>query len=298
MKNMKAYFNLNSIKLVITLGVAAILNFSCTEDINLDLDTTYVRLVVDGSISTDTTSHKVILSRSGDPLNRDSIIYVSDAVVTINDGTSEITLAENPLHKGVYETPPTYYGVPGKTYTLNISNVDVNDDGTKETYSASSYLKRMNKIDSIALVYQKFAEEEYGWMVKLYALDAGGRNYYLTKVEKNGVLLTDSIKEFGKAINDGFSGKYYPGFPVYYLSHSKIDERLTVGDTITLVLNCITEDYYNFVDGFQKEYMPKVPIFSGPSSNVITNIEPKEKAVGFFAAYSTQRKSIVFKGGK
>jgi hypothetical protein len=295
MKKMKTYFKRHSIKLSLILSIATVFNFACTENINLELDTTYVRLVVDGTITTDTTVHKVTLSRSGDPLNRDSIIYVSDAKVTINDGTNEITLTENPLHKGVYETPPAYYGIPGKTYTLSISDVDVNEDGIMENYSASSFLIGMNKIDSIKMVYQKFSVDEYGWLIKLFALDAGGRNFYITKVEKNGILLTDSLKEIGKTINDGFSGKYYPGLPVYYLSHSKIDERLTDGDSITLILGCITEDYYNFIDGFQKEYQPKIPIFSGPSSNVITNIEPKEKAVGFFTAYSTQRKSIIFK---
>jgi hypothetical protein len=293
---MKRYFKYKIIKLVLSTFIIGATFSSCTEDIDLELDSTYIRLAVDGAITTDTTAHKVVLSKSGDALNKLPIEYISGAVVTISDGSTVYPLTESASEKGVYETAPNVYGIPDKTYTLNISNVDINNDGVLENYTASSYLRKMLPIDSIQLIYQKFAEEEEGYAISLFGWDIGGRNFYLTKAEKNGVLLTDSIKEYGKAINDGFSGIYYEGFPVYYLSSNKIDERIKKGDTITLVLNSITQDYYNFIDGFQKEYQPKVPIFSGPSSNVITNIEPKDKAVGYFSAYSIQRKSKVFSG--
>lgn len=293
---MKIYFKIKIIKLALIIGIVAMTSFSCTEKIDLDLDNTYVRLVVDGSITTDTAAHKVILSRSGDALNRNAIKSVSNAIVTISDGNSSFPLFEKIPNTGIYETDSSVYGIAGKTYTLNISNVDVNDDGVMESYSASSFIRKMAPVDSIQLYYQKFSENESGYLINLFGWDLGGRNFYLTKAEKNGVLLTDSIKEYGKAINDGFSGQYYPGLSVYYLSHNKIDERFKKGDTVTLILNSITEDYYNFIDGFQKEYAAKIPIFSGPSANVITNIDPKDKAVGYFAAYSIERKSTIFDG--
>jgi hypothetical protein len=291
---MKTYFNIKAIRLSIFIGIISMVGFSCTEKIDLDLDTTYVRLVVDGSITTDTTAHRVVLSKSGDALNKLPIQYVSNATVTITDGTNTYPLVENANEKGVYETVPSVYGVTGETYTLNISNIDIDGDGIMENYNASSYLKGMSTIDSISLTYQKFSKDESAWIINLYAWDLGGTNYYLVKAAKNGILLTDSIKEYGRAVNEGFSGRYYSGFGVYYLSQNKIDERLKKGDTVTLIMNCITEEYYRFLEGFQKEYGGKIPIFSGPSSNVTTNIEPKDKAVGFFAAYSVEKKSVIF----
>ena len=56
----------------------------------------------------------------------------------------------------------------------------------------------------------------------------------------------------------------------------------------------ITEEYYNFIYDYILDYSPKVPIFSGPSANISTNIEPKDKAVGIFTAYSVKRKSIIY----
>jgi len=270
---------------------------ACTENIDLPLDSTYARLVVDGSISTDTMRHKVILSKSGDALHKNPTEYISNAVVTISDGENEFKLTENPAKKGTYETDPTVYGIPYRTYTLHISNVDVNGDGIMETYSASSFLKNENPIDSIQIKYLEYSSDEKGWMINMYARDiGGGKNIYLMKAYKNDTLLTDSTFEYVNiGDNTGFVGGYYDGFPIYYLSGSKPDENLDAGDIVTIEMDCITEEYYQFLIGFISEYYPKMPLFSGPSANISTNVVPKDKAVGFFAAYSATKKSRIYK---
>jgi hypothetical protein len=270
---------------------------SCSEQIDTKLESTYVRLVVEGSITTDTTAHKVKLSTSGDAVNKEHGHPISNALVTISDGTTVLILHENISMPGTYETDSTVYGVPGKTYTLNISNVDVNGDGTMENYTASSFLPKENPIDSIKVMYNHENKDRKEWQVFLYSLEiGGGRNFYLTKAYKNDTLVTDSISEYYN-INDntGFEGKYY-GFPAYTLAYDKVDERLRKGDVVTLELDGITEEYEKFIYGFILEYYPKIPIFSGPSANVPTNIVPKDKAVGFFTAYSAVRRSVVYNG--
>jgi hypothetical protein len=127
-------------------------------------------------------------------------------------------------------------------------------------------------------------------------MDPGqGRNFYLIKVLKNNKLLTDSIFKYSIGDNSGFEGKYYDGFPVYTLRDERADERLSHGDTVTVELYGITEDYYSFISSYISDYYPKIPIFSGPSANIPTNIKPIDDAVGIFAAYSIKRKSIVYK---
>lgn len=269
---------------------------SCTEEINMPLDSTYTRLVVDGSITTDTIRHKVRLTKSGDALFKQPIQAISNASVTISDGSNEFVLLEDSLNKGVYETDSTVYGVPGKTYTLNISHVDINDDGVYEEYSAQSFLKKENPIDSIQVMYDGRNPDYAGWIINLYAQEiGGGRNFYLLKAYKNNVLLTDSTYEYSLGDNTGFNGGYYYGFPVYMLNKTKKDEVVKDGDLITLEMDGITEEYYNFISDFIQEYNPKIPIFSGPSANISTNIEPKDKAVGFFAAYSVARCSTKYR---
>lgn len=269
---------------------------SCTEDFTPDLDTTYTRLVVDGEVTTDTAVHRVILSRSGDALNKLPRRMISNATVTISDGNNTVTLVENNSNAGVYETLPTFYGVPGKTYTLNISNVDVDNDGAFETYTSSSELKEINPIDSIWVLKQDYTSRQKGWLVNMFARDIPGESFYCVKAYINQTLVTDSLKEYGIANDIGFEGSYYPGIPVYYFNNDKVDERVKTGDVITLELNGITEEYYNFLNGSITESRPKDPLFSGPSANVITNISPAGKAAGFFRAYSIKRASVLYYG--
>jgi hypothetical protein len=290
MKNIK-----NKLKLALYI-IPAIFITACEESFEDKLDSTYTRLVVDGAITNDTMAHKVLLKYSNDALNRNPTRFVSGAVVTISDGTNTFNLHENPKVPGEYLTDDNVYGIPGNTYALNISNVDVDANGVKETYTASSYLPFMSMIDSITVTdYINSSNDELiGWLINLYGQDRGGRNYYLTKAIRNDTLVTDSLKEYGATVNSGFEGDRYEGFSVYYFDKDDTTDIVRENDRITLELNCITKEYYDFVVGFRKEYFPKNPIFSGPSANVTTNISPKEKAVGFFAAYSAVRKSTVY----
>ena len=285
-------------KIKITLLISyLILLISCTEKIDIKLDSTYARLVVEGYMTTDTMRHMVRLSRSGDALNKQPVQYISDAIVTINDGTNVFILKEDKNQKGTYYTDSTVYGVPGKTYTLNISNVEVNNDGKMEAYTSKSLLKNEAPVDSISIYYNNAGTEDKGWDINLYARDiGGGRNFYLIKVYKNNVLLTDSAHKLSSlADNTGFEGGYYNGLPAYFLREKRKDEKLSKNDKVTLEMDGITQEYYQFLIDYVNEYYPKLPIFSGPSANVSTNIEPKDKACGFFAVYSARRKSRIYK---
>lgn len=281
---------------IITLLIS-LLVFSCTENIdNIQLDTTRPRLVVEGYISTDTTRQMVKLSKLGDALKQDPIQVVSNATITISDGTKTFNLLEDATKKGTYFTTPDVYGIPGRTYTLNIRNVDINNDKVMEEYSAVSLLKRLNPIDSVHLVYNNLNPHFINWSVNLYTMDPGqGRNFYLIKVIKNSILLTDSVFKYSIGDNSGFEGKYYNGFPVYNLREERKDERLTRGDTVKVELYGITEDYYSFIYSYITDYYPKVPIFSGPSANIPSNIKPADDAVGIFTAFSIKRKSVIYK---
>jgi len=288
--------NIKSQVFILSIFILASIAAGCRETIdNIQLDTTRPRLVVEGYISTDTTRQMVRLSKMGDALKQEPIQFVSDALVTISDGTTTFDLTEDLTRKGTYLTENGVFGVAGRTYTLRITNVDINNDKVMEEYSAQSILKRLNPVDSIHLVYNNSNPHFKGWSVNLYTMDPGaGRNFYLIKVLKNNQLLTDSIFKYSITDNTGFEGKYYDGFPAYNLREDRSDEKLIPGDKVTLEMYGIDEDYYGFIYSYISDYYPKIPIFSGPSANISTNIKPADDAVGIFAAYSIQRKSIIY----
>jgi hypothetical protein len=238
----------------------------------------------------------VVLSRSGNLSKDDSFDPVSNAEVSISDGTTIFPLKEDISKKGTYYTAPNVFGVPGRTYTLSINNVDINGDGIMEQYTAKSELKNENPIDSIHVVYDNRNPDMMGWYINLFTKDIGGRNFYLVKAKIGKVMVTDSVYKYSFTDNTSFEGKYFYGLSVYFLNQNYERERLVPGDTVELELYGITEDYYQFLMDYILEYYPKLPIFSGPSSNVSTNIMPGENAVGFFSAYSVKRKSTIYHG--
>lgn len=287
MKSIKIQI-LKNITLVALLTLFAI---SCTERIDIELDSSYSRLVVEGDISTDTMAHKVLLVRSTDYYSDQPPPMISNATVKLNDGVNpEITLTENDTLPGNYETPVDYFGVPGRTYSIDITlTEDLN--GIKD-YHAECELRPVTSIDSIQVVYNP----HWGaWVVKIYALDPPSKDFYTFSVLKNGVMLTDTISEIGITDDKMYNGNYTNGVPVYFLNEDKPDEYVNVGDTITLRMSAITEDHFYFVADFLNETFEfRNPLFSGPPANISTNMS--EGAVGFFAAYSNSYSSVVYNG--
>jgi len=278
------------IKNTLNLFLSMILLAGCTEKIDIDLGTTYTRLAVEGHITTDTTTHWVRLTKSIDYYSNTPPPSVSNAVVTINDGFETLTLTENDTLPGYYETLPDYYGIPGRTYSLEIElQEEINE---YKSYSASCELKPVAPIDSIKVEY---IEKWEVWEVKIYAWEPPSVDFYTFNIIKNGVLITDTIDEIGISDDRFFNGSYTNGATVYYLLEENPDEVVYPGDTITLIMGGITKEYYYFIiDLMDETFEYRNPLFSGPPANVSTNIS--NGAVGFFAAYSNTSSSTVYQG--
>ncbi|HYW95085.1 MAG TPA: DUF4249 domain-containing protein [Bacteroidales bacterium] len=265
---------------------------SCTERIHdINLDSTFTHLVVYGEITTESKTQWVRLSTTANYFSNVALPVVSGAVIHVYDGTDSVKMVENDSIKGLYQTYSGYRGVPGKTYKLFINNVDVNNDGNRESYTAESFLPPENPVDSITLQYTSNLFGS-GWNVNVWALDdADMKNYYAFKSYKNGVLLTDTLTEYIVQNDDLFNGSYTNGITAQYLSDSNGTEKAVPGDTITFELDGITAEYYRFIQEAQSESFGNNPIFSGPPANIVGNIS--NGALGFFTAYSISRASKV-----
>lgn len=262
----------------------------CTERIDIEVDSTYARLVVEGYVTTDTMPHYVRLTRTSDYFYNRPAPPVTDAVVSIEDGSRVYTMEENPLIPGEYLTASDFHGIPGKEYTLMISQVDINEDGIMEEYSASSELHPVNSIDSITLELMESTHFSF-YQVRVYAWDPPVKNFYAFKVYKNGMLLSDSLANLIVQDDVFFNGNYTYGIPSQFLDQQREDEKIIPGDTVTFELNGITEEYYKFVIEAQSEIFYQTPLFSGPPANISSNIS--NGATGFFTAYSIERCSTV-----
>ncbi len=272
---------------IYTLILLSFLALSCTERIDIQLDSSYARLVVDGSITTDTMAHTVLLTNSSGYFYNQPSPTVSGASVSITDGTLTYILEEDA--PGQYHTAPFVHGVPGHTYTLNIKLAEA--IGGHTDYAATSTLNPVNPLDSVSLLFHPDWSQEGIWEVKCYVQEPPTVDFYRFMILKNQKLLTDTLNEWFVTDDKFFNGNYTNGATVAYLRQGSPDEGLRQGDKVTVEVNSIGEAYYNFVTDAQAELRGSNPLFSGPPANVKGNIS--NGAIGFFAAYSATRSSAM-----
>jgi hypothetical protein len=270
----------------------AVIAASCTEKINLKLDSTFTRLVVDGHIKSDTMAYFINLTKTSDYFSDVPAPREVNAKVSLTDGTSTFPLTETvPGQSGIYQTDPKFAGTIGKDYTLHISLAEV-IAGTTE-YTASSELIGVTKLDSIQVVFDADMGKDGVWQVKVYAQDPPGRkNYYMLNLYRNNQLWSDTITKVSVTDNQFFAGKYIDGAEVFRINNSHLWETLYPGDTIMVELSAITKEYFDFINQV-KQVGFSIPFFSGPPANVQGNVS--NNGVGFFAAYSSSFAKKVIK---
>jgi hypothetical protein len=269
------------------LALLSLVIYSCVERIDIRLDDSYTRLVVDGAITTDTMAHTVLLSKTTSYYYNQSAPPVTGALLQISDGSEVYLLAED--SPGVYRTDPSVCGVAGKTYTLNIKLEE--QVGGYTDYAASAELYPVSHLDSVGLAFHPDWAENGIWEVKCFVQDPPTEDFYRFLISKNRELLTDTLDEWFVTDDRFFNGNYAYAAPIAYLQQHKDDEVLIKGDTVIVEMNSIGSAYANFIWEAQSEVQGSNPLFSGPPANVKGNID--NGAIGFFAAYSLSRSYTV-----
>lgn len=258
---------------------AALIMASCTEKIDIELDESYTRLVVEGSITTDTTAHVIRLTRSTSYFYPEQAPGVSGAEVTINDGSEIIIL--NETEPGNYTTPADFYGMPGREYTLSIKLSE--PIGGYDSYSASSYMNIPAPLDSIKAVFRNDWGPDGYYEITCYVQDSPTVDFYMFNVLKNGVLMSDTLNKVFVTDDRFYNGNYTNGIGIGYLNQSYERQRVNPGDVLAIESARITEEYFRFVTQLQIQSGYQSPLFSGPPSNIKGNIN--NGGIGFFATY-------------
>ncbi|MCX6256681.1 MAG: DUF4249 family protein [Bacteroidia bacterium] len=110
MKTMNSYLSLQ----IIILSALIIITASCTEKINIDLPTSFTRLVVYGSITSDTTAQQVRLTTTSSYYSDEAPFAVSGAKVYISDNKGDTFQMHESQKAGYYLTDPNVYGIAGR----------------------------------------------------------------------------------------------------------------------------------------------------------------------------------------
>ena len=269
-------------KKIIYLILAITISFSaCTESYDPELDSGFIRLVVQGSISDELKAHQVSLTKSADYFSNSPAPKVTGAAVSISDGENTFNLTE--ISDGLYKTD-TIAGEPGETYTLTI-----NSEG--ETYKSSCYLNYIAPIDSINFGYYDLSAYDIvdsSVYILLNALEpATPDNYYMWNVYRNGILETDTLNEIYFYDDLFINGNYMYDAEVGWI------EKVNIGDTITLEMRAITKEYYEYRNQVLTVTDWNMGPFGGSPANpkgniyeLVDNGNNNDNPLGFFLAYS------------
>ena len=270
-------------KKIICFTIIVISIVACTEKIDIELNDTYTRLVVEAYITDEAKNHIVKLTKTSDYFYNKPAPVVEGAKITIADGQNILNLTET--KPGIYKTEKIA-GEIGKTYTLNIELLE--EINGHKNFTAMDKLMPVGIIDSIGIEYIDSWEV---WEIRLYANEPPTSDFYMFNWMKNNILITDTIDEVNVSDDKFFNGSYSNGVGVGWFEEEREDENLHPGDTVTLIMSTITEEYADFVWEIQAETGYQSPLFSSPQANVSSNIS--NGALGYFAAYPKRYSSTV-----
>ncbi len=262
-------------KYLISFALILLTIISCEEVVDLEIDSDETRLIVEGRITNELKVHQIKLTETSDFFNPAEPVSVVGATVTVTDGSNEIQFVES--SPGIYGSP-VFAGEVGKTYELSIILASALANET--VFSAQSTMLNPVVLDSLSAFNSiDFSDGDEFLFTALNFWGTGNleqENAYLMEVFVNEQLETDTINEV-VVFKDEFLNENFEDFNFFFIE----EPAALVGDSITLLMHTVEEDFADFHNELLIESEPRDPFgLSSPPSNVSTNISGS--AIGYF----------------
>jgi hypothetical protein len=256
--------------------------FACQDVIQVNLNNASPRMIIEGSLSNEPDTVKVILSKSTDYFNPQTIPMVTGAAVSITDNSRNVYHPDTTIDG--YYFFKNLIGSPGKTYTLK---VDVNGS----EYTGSSTMPGVVPIDSLQIQGSSDGDKEN--VLYIYIHDpAGIHNYYRVKVYRNGKLMSPTDNTSPIML---FSDKYFDGryTPLRVTSRRVGVDYFLPGDTLRVQLFSIDVTTYNFLRQLRDLTNSGGAFSTSTPDNPDNNLS--NGAMGYFAAWAVSEGTLVVK---
>jgi hypothetical protein len=244
---------------------------SCEKVINLDLESSQPKLVVEANITDQPGPYFVTLTTSVPFSNTNTYPEVNNATVTIADNVGQ-TETLQAIGGGRYRTS-TLQGIVGRTYTLTIVASGV-------TYTAKSTMPSKVNLDSLLYRPIKFGIDSQKTVTPKY-IDpiAFGNNYRFVlrvngRLDKNYFVDNDNVN----------NGRPYDR-PLF-----TNDITIESGNIVTVEMQCVDAQAYQYYFTLA-EIQGNGP--GGGAAPTNPNNGISNGALGLFSAHTTQSKSII-----
>lgn len=272
----------NILIIIITLFVFT----SCEKTVELDLENSTPKIVIEGLV-TDREGHQYVkVSRSAGFYSTGKTPRVSDATVMIaDDQGNTFSFVHNPNSHadstGYYLPETPFTGAIGRTYTLTVVA-----DG--QTYEASDTMFRLTPIDKLEYRINEEEQEDPEDDGRFYELllfvkePQDTKDYYLFKSFRNGALEYQNDTDVYYA-DDELIGENIDGIslPLFY----------AVDDVAKIEVQSLSRQAFIFYRDLSKLLNNDGGMFGTPPANPRTNLS--NDAVGFFQVSAIQSAELV-----
>jgi hypothetical protein len=289
--------------LLISVFIVSLLA-SCVEPFDIETNNSPPVIVIYGYLTDEPAFHSIKVSSSSPYFDTSLNRGVRGAIVKITSSNNEVFhFKEVDSIPGLYLTVHKTAGTPGVNYSLSVE-VDFDNDGDSELYTASSTMLNAVEVDSVEIREMKIMGNQF-YAFHLYAQDTPDEDYYLGKYRINDSVVLFNINQLSPMSDIAFNGQYLNGQMIQnfwdidekeriereYDDDDEDGERrqrrrvyLSPGDTVAFSLYHIEKGYYDFIVQCQNEMSGENPFFGGPASNIITNIS--NGGLGYFTTYA------------
>ncbi len=254
---------------------------SCQQVVSVDLNQAGSQMVIEGVVKDQPGSYSVVLSKTGSYFDSSLVTPpVSDALVIMADDLGHRDTLRETV-PGTYETS-TIQGIPNNSYSLSVFA------GGKE-YDAVTFMPVKVTIDTLYATPRREFDGDRGFDIYVLFKDPPQPgNYYRINVSSSSLIPSDSI-----------DGRRYRLFDDKLTNGNEMNVRIragrnvSAGDTITIDLLSIDRsayDYFNTLsDILSSDRSPTSLSPANPNTNLSNN------ALGYFAAYTVDTRSIVLR---
>jgi len=261
---------MHSNKSIIYLLFITLIFSSCEKVIDLKLNPSDSRLVIEAKMTNELGSCVVKLSRVINYDQANNYPKISNAIVSIDDNGTTYLLTETSA--GIY-TKADMQGVPGHRYTLKVLV-----DG--DEYTSTCIMPTMVQIDSLYSKYEVFFIDTNLTTYVAYQDPSGERNYYRF------------ILSIANTVSDGFlldNDTFYDG---QYAEQNlfSFNSAYSSGDTIKVELWSIDAAIYKYFSTLSS-------IIGGQSGQLAAPANPSSNinggAMGYFNVYGVSRRETL-----
>lgn len=250
---------------------------SCEKVIDIKLDSSASQLIIEGEVTTAKGPYLITITDSKNVDENNVFTGRNDAVVVINDLTAGISETLNNTGFGKYLTT-FIQGTAGHTYQM-IVTLD------NKIYTATSTVPTTAvRIEGLYVESSSYDTDDV-YMVPIYTDPVGKGNYYRLRQWINGVLIKGSYVRSDEATD----GRKYNAQLYYSTDAVDGNPLIEYGDSLTVELQCIQKDVYDFYRTLNATIAQDVSTPSNPLTNISGG------ALGVFNACRSNKLSVIAK---